>query len=266
MIAGRWLLPGEREALVVSDSIYDTYPDLQPGDTLRVNTPDEQEQDWTIVGVFRFSGGLDDTLGYADYDFITDLMDIPNQAMTYRVITDGHSLEQQERIGREIDEYLRERDFLVNEVEAGLNTQKQSAEAINVLVIFLLLLALLTAFVGSIGLTGTMGMNVLERTREIGVMRAIGAADGEIIKSVIIEGGFIGIITWVLAVFASFPISHVLLKIISEAMMGSQMSLTFTLKGFAIWLAAVLLLSVLASTLPARNAARLTINEVLAYE
>jgi putative ABC transport system permease protein len=127
-------------------------------------------------------------------------------------------------------------------------------------------MALLTAFVGSIGLTGTMGMNVLERTREIGVMRAIGAMDHEIIKSVVIEGGFIGGITWVFAIFLSFPISYVLLKIVSEAMMGSLMQLTFTYQGTLIWLAAVLTLSVVASILPARNAASLTIREVLAYE
>jgi putative ABC transport system permease protein len=175
-------------------------------------------------------------------------------------------LAQQEQIGRVLDEYLRERDFMVNEVEAGTITQSQSAKAINILIIFLLLMALLTAFVGSIGLTGTMGMNVLERTREIGVMRSIGAMDREIVKSVVIEGVFIGLITWFLAIFLSFPISSGLLRIVSEAMMGSPMELTITYQGFVIWLGVVLLLSVVASLFPARNAARLTIREVLAYE
>ena len=266
VIAGRWIRPGERDTLVVSDSIYDFYPDLQPGDSVRVETPDGQEEDWTIVGVFRFSGGMDDTLAYADRGFIANLVDMPNQALTYRVITSEHSLEGQERISQQLDEYLRDRDFIINEVEAGSITRGQSAKGINILIIFLLLMALLTASVGSIGLTGTMGMNVMERTRELGVMRAIGAVDSAIIKSVIIEGGFIGLITWVLAAIVSFPISHFLLKIISEAMLGSPLPLTFTIQGFLIWLAAVMLLSVVASIIPARNAARLTIREVLAYE
>ena len=51
---------------------------------------------------------------------------------------------------------------------------------------------------GSIGLTGTMGMNVLERTREIGVMRSIGAVDRVVMKTVIIEGVVIGVISWLL--------------------------------------------------------------------
>jgi putative ABC transport system permease protein len=111
-----------------------------------------------------------------------------------------------------------------------------------------------------------MGMNVLERTREIGVMRAIGAVDLEIMKSVVIEGLIIGLITWILAIGLSFPISALLLRIISEAMMGSSMDLTFTSQGVFIWLAVVIVLSFTASILPARNAARLTIQEVLAYE
>ena len=266
IIAGRWLNSGDRKSLVVSDSIYDFYPDLQPGDTIRVHTPENKEEDWAIVGVFRFAAGMDDTLGYADYDFISDLLDMPNQAMAFRVVTSNHTLEQQEHISNTIDTLLRERDFMVNEVEAGLVTQDQSAEGINVLIIFLLLMALITAFVGSIGLTGTMGMNVLERTREIGVMRAIGAVDSEIIKSVVIEGNVIGLITWGFASLISFPISRVLLNIISDAMMGSTMPLTYSYQGFVIWLVVVLLLSVVASILPARNAASLTIREVLAYE
>ena len=155
---------------------------------------------------------------------------------------------------------------MISSVEAGLVTREDTSQAINILVIFLLIMALLTAFVGVIGLTGTMGMNVMERTREIGVMRAIGAVDFEIMKSVVIEGLVIGIITWILAIGLSFPISALLLSIISEAMMGSSMDLAFTTQGVFIWLAVVIVLSFVASILPARNAARLTINEVLAYE
>ncbi|MEN8242404.1 MAG: FtsX-like permease family protein, partial [Chloroflexota bacterium] len=144
--------------------------------------------------------------------------------------------------------------------------QEDNTRGVNILVVFLMIMALLTAFVGSIGLTGTMGMNVLERTREIGVMRAIGAVDFEIIKSVVLEGMMIGLITWLLAIGLSFPISHLLLGIISESLLGSKMSMTFTPHGIFIWLGVVLLLSIIASILPARNAVRLTINEVLAYE
>jgi putative ABC transport system permease protein len=266
MIAGRWLLPGEEKAVVTSDSIYEYYPDLQPGDTILVKAPGQRVEPWTVVGVFRFISMVGDTFAYADYDFVSDLLNLSNQAYSYRVITSEHTLEKQKEISQILDEYLTDRDFLINGITAGLVIQEENARAINILVVFLMIMALLTAFVGSIGLTGTMGMNVLERTREIGVMRAIGAVDFEIIKSVVIEGMMIGLITWVFAIGLSFPISQLLLRIISESMMGSRMSLTFTPLGIFIWLGVVILLSIMASILPARNAARLTINEVLAYE
>jgi putative ABC transport system permease protein len=266
LIAGRWLLPGEEKSLVVSDSIYEFYPDLQPGDSILIKVPGKRAEEWAVVGVFRFISMVGDTLAYADFDFVAGLLHLRNKAYSYRVITTEHTLEKQKEISQALDEYLSARDFHLSGITAGLVIQEDNARAVNILVVFLMIMALLTAFVGSIGLTGTMGMNVLERTREIGVMRAIGAVDFEIIKSVVIEGMMIGIITWVLAIGLSFPISELLLRIISESMMGSSMSLTFTPTGIFIWLAVVILLSIVASILPARNAARLTINEVLSYE
>ncbi len=266
IVVGRWLKPGERKAIVVSDTIYDTYPDLEAGDTIRVKVPGHRADDWSVVGVFRFISMLGDPIAYADFDFVADLLDQPNQARSYRVTTDIQTLESQREMSATLDQYLTDRGFLVSSIEAGLSIQEDSAQGINILVIFLLIMALLIAFVGSIGLTGTMGMNVLERTREIGVMRAIGAVDSEIIKSVVIEGVMIGLITWVLAIVMSFPISFLLLRIITVAMMGTSMDLTITPQGMFIWLIVVIALSLVASIIPARNAARLTIREVLAYE
>ncbi|HEY4714633.1 MAG TPA: hypothetical protein VIH30_10395, partial [Aquirhabdus sp.] len=62
-------------------------------------------------------------------------------------------------------------NFSVQSVKSGAITREDATTAVNTIVIFLLVMAILTAIVGSIGLTGTMSINVLERTREIGVMR-----------------------------------------------------------------------------------------------
>ena len=141
-----------------------------------------------------------------------------------------------------------------------------AVESLDTLVVFLLIMAILTAIVGSMGLTGTMGMNVLERTREIGIMRAIGADDRAVMRTVIAEGVVIGMISFVLAVLLSIPFTYLLSAIVSLAVFQSPIDVVFTYTGYAIWLGLVLALSALASILPARNAARLTIREVLAYE
>jgi putative ABC transport system permease protein len=266
VVAGRWIRPGEKNALVISDSIYEIYPDLKPGDTLTIKITGNREEEWEVVGMFRFISMLGDPIAYADFDYIANLVALPNQASSFRLVTEKHDFESQIKLSLIIDEYLIDNGFAVSGVESGKVIQQDSARGINILVTFLLMMALLTAFVGSIGLTGTMGMNVLDRTREIGVMRAIGAVDFVVIKSIVIEALTIGLITWVLAIGLSFPISKFLLDIIAEAMMGSDMILTYTPLGVFIWLGVVVLLSLVASILPARNAARLTIREVLAYE
>lgn len=266
IVAGRWLQPGEKYALVISDSIYDWYPELEVGDSLAIKLPGEAKKDWEVVGIFRFISMMGDPIAYADFDFVADLNGTPNQAYSYRIVTSEHSLEYQQSINRYITGLLEDKGLPVYTIESGEEIRASNTDAINILVIVLLIMALLTAFVGAIGLTGTMGMNVLERTREIGVMRAIGAVDFAIMQSVVIEALVIGLITWVLSIGGSYPISVFLLEVVGNAIMGTSPTLIFTPMGVFIWLGVVVFLSFVASLLPARNAARLTINEVLSYE
>ncbi len=266
MVAGRWLEPGDDRAIALADTIWDDYPDLQPGDTIRMKVQDGRTEEWTVVGMFRFIGMIGVTLGYTNYDTMADILNLSDESFSYRLVADAQTIADQQALGNELDQLLRDQGFKVSEVEAGLVTREENSQGMNILVTFLLIMALLTAIVGSIGLTGTMGMNVLERTREIGVMRAIGAVDLEIMKSVVVEGVMIGLISWVFAVILSFPISFVLLKIIGEAMVNAALPAAFTWVGVVIWLGVVLVLSAVASLMPARNASRLTIREVLAYE
>ena len=266
LAAGRWLLPGEKNAIVVADSLYEVYPNLKPGDQLTIKLPGRSKQTWKVVGIFPFLAMFGDPMAYANYEFIAEQNSLPNQATSYRIITTQHDAESTLVLRERIDTYLTQHNFAVQSVESGVAMRQKATLAINIVIVFLLLMAILTAFVGSMGLTGAMSINVLERTREIGVMRTIGAVDFVIMQSVIIEGLVIGMITWVLAIGVSFPISNMLLAILGETLLGTPMKLTFTPLGILLWLGMVIILSVIASILPARSAARLTINEVLAYE
>jgi putative ABC transport system permease protein len=265
MVAGRWLQPGDDHVVIVSDSIYKFYPDIQPGDTLRLSVMDGRAEEWEVGGIFRFTDMIEGVFGYATFETLSHITNTPDQASSFRIMTDDQTREEEEATAREIDARLREKKFLVSVIESGRATLEQAATGINVLIIFLLMMSILTSLVGSIGLMGTMGMNVLERTREIGVMRAIGAVDLSIMASVIIEGATIGFISWVLGGLLAFPFSILLLELMAVAF-SAPVEPVFTPQGYILWLGVVLALSIIASVLPARNAARLTIREVLAYE
>jgi putative ABC transport system permease protein len=266
LIAGRWLLPGEKKAMVLSDTIYNHYPGLQPGDTLNVEFLGDREEVWEVVGIYRFVRMLGDPIAYANLDYVSGMVNSQNQAASFRVIVDYSDGATLQTIIQRINHHLEDNGYDVQSILDGNALRENAGTGVNIMVIFLLIMALLTAFVGSIGLMGTMSINVLERTREIGVMRTIGATDFIVMQSVIIEGVVIGLITWFFAIGLSYPISQALLDIIGRAMADSSFALIFTPYGIVLWFGIVIALSVIASVMPARNAARLTINEVLAYE
>jgi putative ABC transport system permease protein len=210
--------------------------------------------------------GRDGILAYTPYEYASQVLNLANRSFSFRVVTTEHTREFQNVMAEKLDRYFRDQGFKVRQAESGLASLDSASESLDILVIFLLIMAILTAIVGAMGLTGTMGMNVLERTREIGIMRAIGADDRAVMRTVIGEGFVIGAISFVLAIVLSIPFTYLLSYIVSVAVFETPITVVFTYLGYAIWFGLVLILSVLGSILPARNAASLTIREVLAYE
>ena len=263
-VSGRWLQPGDTRSIAITEGILRSFPNLKVGDTLRVKSGG-REQDWEIVGFFKFID-REGLIAYGTYEYFSRETNLAGRSVSFRVVTDRHDQPYQAQMSEALDKHFREAGYKLRQARPGLSALKNATESLDILVIFLLIMALLTAIVGAMGLTGTMGMNVLERTREIGIMRAIGAADREVMRMVIVEGVVIGSISWVLGLFLSIPFTYLLSLIVSLAVFETPIDVVFTPTGYLIWLAVVLVLSALASVLPARNAARLTIREVLAYE
>jgi putative ABC transport system permease protein len=224
-----------------------------------------KEDDWLVVGIFKFVD-QEGTIAYSTYEYISHLTHLANKSYSFRVVTSSHDPAFQQLMSEKLDEHFRAQGYKLEEAQTGSATLKTASESLDILVTFLLIMAILTASVGSIGLTGTMSMNVMERTREIGIMRSIGAVDKVIMRMVILEGVVIGGISWLFGALLSFPITYMLASIVSQAVFNSPIDTKITWDGYLLWLIVVLVLSAVASILPARNAARLTIREVLSYE
>ncbi|MDX9990526.1 MAG: FtsX-like permease family protein [Anaerolineales bacterium] len=263
-VSGRWLQAGDTRAIAVTEGMLRSFPNLKAGDFLRVKIGG-QEQDWEVVGIFQFID-REGLIAYGTYEHFSREANLAGRSVSYRVVTDRHDEPYQAAMSEALDKHFRDAGYKLRQARPGLSALNNATESLDILVIFLLIMALLTAIVGAMGLTGTMGMNVLERTREIGIMRAIGAGNAEVMRMVIVEGVVIGSISWVLGIFLAIPLTYLLSLIVSLAVFETPIRVVFTPTGYIIWLGIVLLLSALASVVPARNAARLTIREVLAYE
>jgi putative ABC transport system permease protein len=111
-----------------------------------------------------------------------------------------------------------------------------------------------------------MSINVLERSREIGVMRAVGASDGSVLRIFLTEGLLIGGISWIFGTIAAFPISRLLSDVVGVAFMRAPLSYSFATNGAVLWLVLVIVIAGVASFWPSWRAMRLSIREVLAYE
>jgi putative ABC transport system permease protein len=263
-LRGRWIRKNDVRKLVISEAALVPFPNLKPGDYLKIKI-DGRKETWEVVGIFKFVD-QQGVVAYAPYEYISQIAHLANRSYSFRVVTAQHDRAYQDMMAEKLDHYFRDQGFKVRKAESGLSSMDTASESLDILVIFLLIMAVLTAIVGAMGLTGTMGMNVLERTREIGIMRAIGADDRAVMRTVIAEGLTIGFISFVLAIFLSIPFTYALSNIVSTAVFQTPIKVVFTFLGYAIWLGLVLLLSVFGSIVPARSAARLTIREVLAYE
>jgi soluble P-type ATPase len=121
---------------------------------------------------------------------------VPLLAALAPVLTEGHDGAFQLQIAKAIEERLKQQKLELAATQTLTQLHESSSVGINLIVVFLLIMAVLLAVVGGLGLMGTMSINVLERTREIGVMRAIGAIDGAVLRIVMVEGILIGVLSW----------------------------------------------------------------------
>ena len=129
----------------------------------------------------------------------------------------------------------------------------------------LLALAIIVAVVGGISLMGALSIGVVERTREIGVMRAIGARSRTIMGMFIMEGILQGLFSWMLAVPLSFILARLLANALGQVMFDANLDYQYNFSAVLVWLATILIISTLASLLPARNATQVSVRESLAY-
>jgi putative ABC transport system permease protein len=116
-----------------------------------------------------------------------------------------------------------------------------------------------------LGLINTLAINILERTREIGMLRAIGATRQQIRRLVLAESLLLAATGTALGLLAGLGMGYALTVMLS-ATMTNQITYSFPLAGILFAIATALLLGVVASLLPARQAARLRIVQALQYE
>ncbi len=265
MVSGRWLTPDDRNAIVIGNHLLKIRPDLKINDWVKIKINDKWTN-WQIIGFYRMPGNVDPPLVYTNYEYLGYTTGMPNRVFELRAITYEHDGVSQSTISEALQKELKRRKIGVSYVQTASEWFSQQKSTTDVLAYCMLIMAVLIAVVGGLGLSNTMNLNVLERTREIGVMRAIGASNWNIRLIVVMEGIVIGLLSWVLGVALSIPFTYLLDYGVGISIFQSPLDAVFSWTGSLVWLFGILILATISSLAPASHASSIPIRETLAYE
>jgi putative ABC transport system permease protein len=263
LVAGRWYSDGEPGAVVVSTDLAQEN-NLHVGDTIDLEIGTDRRP-FEVVGITIdnsiFLGSTVAGKVFLSEDVVERMENREGWATFFALGFDQHDpATVEQRLG---DLAARFKSY---QLGSGSAYQEVSSakEQSRILSLALYAMTLLIGAMGALGVLNTLTLNVLERRREIGVLRAIGAQDSSLVQVFLTEGLALGLGGWIAGVLIGYPLGQVLVSlmqsvlfhidyVVSPAMIGTSLL-------FALALAAV------ASLAPALGAARLRVGQVLRYE
>lgn len=266
LVEGRWLRPDDGAAVVIRK---DTAEDngIELGDTIVLDLGNLGDDEWQVVGfyqdVFNNVGETDPI--YANLEAVFAATKNYYKGDQIRVRTDYDNEDYIEMVGSQLKQLYEANSIDITDSQTLPGIRRNADSQFSIVITMLLVLAVIMALVGGIGLMGALSISVVERTREIGVMRAIGARTPTILGMFMLEGVLQGLISWAVVVPISFVLGRPMAHALGVAIFDANLDYRYNYSAVLIWLGIVLTISALASILPARNATTVSVRESLAY-
>jgi len=259
IIEGRTLAANDTDAIVLNNALAGRFPQMRVGQTVNFRIGDV-EKSWHVVGLAREA--FSPATGYVPLASLTQ----PAMVNSLRLSLDHTDEGSIERVKAELDRRLEQQGMRARSSSSKAENRFAYDQHMVMIYVFLIVMSSIIACVGGLGLMTTMSLNVLERRREMGVLRAIGATPRVVWLMVIAEGLMIGLLSWTIAALLAWPVSKVTGDIFVGVLFRSGLDFRFEARGLVIWLLVSVGLSAVASFLPAWRASRATVREALAYE
>lgn len=262
MRTGRFLTPQDSRAVVLNEHLAQEMG-IGVGDNIVIEI-DDVDTEWIIVGtLFDIAG--DQTNSVVWFDQLTSAMKRTGKGSTMFVHVAPDRLKDVDKLSNDLREFLDESGKGVGQSLSAAEVLRENTSSLMIIVYLLLVVAVLIAAVASVGLSGALSISALERRKEVGVMRAIGAS-GKVAASMFVgEGLIIGLLSWLVSIPISVPLGIVFTNAIGSTI-DFQFSFQYSYMGVGIWFTVVVVLSILASGMPAWRASRVSVREVLSYE
>ncbi len=268
VLEGRALDDGDRFKVVAGynyafGNIFDKHVKLR--DTINI-----QGQDFKVVGILEKIGNpFDDASLIINEEPIRDLFSLDNEVsqIFVKVSNENELTEVAERIEEDLrdsrGEDEGEETFEVQTPEQLLGT---ISTVFSIVTAVLAGIAAISLLVGGIGIANTMYTSVIERTKEIGIMKAVGAKNSDVLTIFLIEAGLLGLVGGIIGIALGIGIAEAVEALAERAIGSPLLQASFSLPLVLGALAFSFLIGSLSGFLPARQAASLRPVEALRHD
>ena len=266
MVAGRWFIPGDGRVVVLTrQTAQDNH--IRPGDTVTLDLGDLGKADWLVIGLYEpvFVGGFNGETIYAPLESLYKATKKYNQGNLLYVRTSSHTPEAQTAVTKDLKDMYDNYGLKVVQSQTRSDARKTAEFQFSIVIMMMLALSVIVAIVGGIALMGALSIGVIERTKEIGVLRALGARSRTILGIFVMEGLLQGLLSWLVALPVSLMASQPLADALGKALFGATLNYQYNWPAVGIWFGIILMISILASIMPARSATRISVRDSLAY-
>nr|WP_319373896.1 ABC transporter permease [uncultured Methanobacterium sp.] len=249
VVSGSSLKPGDDNSVVLGKSVSDALG-VGVDDKISLGNNENDTRKFTVVGIYETGMGIMDAAGYTSLDAAQNLTGKEGKISNIQVKTKNP---------KQVDEIA---NLIPGKIQGvKVITQKsilqKMTDMLNTIQVFVSSLGLIALLAGSFGVINTMLMSVYERTREIGILKAIGSRNSVIMKIFLIEAILIGLISSTVGcvlgiiIIYVFPLTDdIMAPMVSPSIIGISMALG-------------LMVSALAGIYPAWRASKMNIVEAI---
>lgn len=166
---GRWLKPDDRNSIVLNQKLLFDEPDIKVGDEIRLRI-DQSDAKWEVVGISKelYFG---EPAAYVNSEYLAAITHNEGFARNAAVVTNSRDSSLQSEVAKQLEQRMADKGMYLSSLVRIADVRKSMEDHLFLIATFLIIMSVLVVIVGGLGLATTISINVLERTREIGVMR-----------------------------------------------------------------------------------------------
>jgi putative ABC transport system permease protein len=262
LLEGRWYDASDTHPIVINANLAEAEPDLTVGGEVVLEV-DGHRQAWRIVGIATTT-----TVGpvaYVPASALADALERPGTANVFAVqlTVDADHAAAAERLGAG----ARQAGLRVGQLQTNAQLREGFEGIVTIAIALLLFIGAILGVVAIIGVAGTMTLGVFEQTRQIGVLRTLGATTWAMRRLLLLQGVTVAGVGGLIGIVLALPVAWMLGNAMEATVISpAQLPTGFSWLAVAIWLPLSVAIGALGATQPARIAARLTVRDTLAYE